>query len=339
MDELVFPASSSSCPSPASFSNAGHHQEHEFVPCDVLEGWLGGDDWLDEPPKGVKVTWGGEGSRSPGNDHLSGEPAAPALKRRGRKPGSRNNINGPALCPVEAERQRRDKLNRLFCELRAAVPTVSRMDKASVLADATTYIAQLRQRVEQLEVEAKKKSPPHARAPVAGPDRVARVRVPRRRHDRAGRRRGSARRAAGRPRPSRRVAPQAAADQLASLSWSADWAGPIHAQRKPSPPRTTAQIPHDLLISHLPLSRSRAFLLRTCLIERADGGMSDRGAFPALHSGTGARTAADGANGEGGSRWGRMGLAVESAAADVTERVASLSDWLRLNLPSSWVIP
>jgi hypothetical protein len=158
MDELVFPASSSSCPSPASFSTAGHHQEHEFVPCDVLEGWLGGDDWLDEPPNGVKVTWGGEGSRSPGNDHnhLSGEPAAPALKRRGRKPGSRNNINGPALCHVEAERQRRGKLNRLFCELRAAVPTVSRMDKASVLADATTYIALLRQRVEQLEAEAKK---------------------------------------------------------------------------------------------------------------------------------------------------------------------------------------
>jgi len=167
MDELVFPASSSSCPSPASFSNAGHHQEHEFVRCDVLEGWLGGDDWLDEPPNGVKVTWGGEGSRSPGNDHLSGEPAAPALKRRGRKPGSRNNIDGPALCHVEAERQRRDKLNRLFCELRAAVPTVSRMDKASVLADATTYIAQLRQRVEQLEADAKKKAAAAALTTVA----------------------------------------------------------------------------------------------------------------------------------------------------------------------------
>ena len=152
MDELVFPASSSSCPSPASFSNAGHHQEHEFVPSDVLKGWLGGEV---------------SRSRSPGNDHLSGEPAAPALKRRGRKPGSRNNINGPALCHVEAERQRRDKLNRLFCELRAAVPTVSRMDKASVLADATTYIAQLRQRVEQLEADAKKKAAAAALTTVA----------------------------------------------------------------------------------------------------------------------------------------------------------------------------
>jgi len=112
-----------------------------------------------------------------------------------------------------------------------------------------------------------------------------------------------------------------------------DWAGPIHAQRKPSPPRTTAQIPHDLLISHLPLSRSGAFLLRTCLIERVDGGMSDRGAFPALHSGTGAWTAADGANGEGGSRWGRMGLAVESAAADATGR------WLHCPIGSGSTSP
>jgi len=68
---------------------------------------------------------------------------------------------------VEAERQRRDKLNRLFCELRAAVPTVSRIDKASVLADATTYIAQLRQRVEQLEADAKKKAAAAALTTVA----------------------------------------------------------------------------------------------------------------------------------------------------------------------------
>lgn len=59
---------------------------------------------------------------------------------------------------MEAERQRRDKLNRRFCELRAAVPTVSRMDKASLLADAVTYIGELRDRVEQLEAEAKQAS-------------------------------------------------------------------------------------------------------------------------------------------------------------------------------------
>jgi hypothetical protein len=57
---------------------------------------------------------------------------------------------------VEAERQRRDRLNRRFCELRAAVPTVSRLDKASLLSDAATYITQLRDRVKQLEAETRR---------------------------------------------------------------------------------------------------------------------------------------------------------------------------------------
>jgi len=56
---------------------------------------------------------------------------------------------------VESERQRREKLNRRFCELRAAVPTVSRMDKASLLADAARYIAELRARVARLEADAR----------------------------------------------------------------------------------------------------------------------------------------------------------------------------------------
>lgn len=99
-----------------------HVPELEFVSWDVPEEWMEGTDWFDEPLDGD------EGSRSAGND-LSGEPPAPAPKRRrGRKPGPRTN--GPTLSHVEAERQRRDKLNRRFCELRAAVPTVSRMDKA-----------------------------------------------------------------------------------------------------------------------------------------------------------------------------------------------------------------
>jgi len=151
MDELVYPASSCSAPSPNS-SAAGHFPELEFVSWDVPEEWMDGNDWFGEPLDGD------EGSRSAGND-LSGSgepPPAPAPKRRGRKPGPRTN--GPTISHVEAERQRRDKLNRRFCELRATVPTVSRMDKASLLADAAAYIGELRDRVEQLEAEAKQAS-------------------------------------------------------------------------------------------------------------------------------------------------------------------------------------
>ena len=153
MDELVYPASSCSSPSPNS-SAAGHFPELEFVSWDIPEEWMDGNDWFGEPLDGD------EGSRSAGND-LSGSgsgepPPVPAPKRRGRKPGPRTN--SPTISHVEAERQRRDKLNRRFCELRAAVPTVSRMDKASLLADAAAYIGELRDRVEQLEAEAKQAS-------------------------------------------------------------------------------------------------------------------------------------------------------------------------------------
>ncbi|CAO2211711.1 unnamed protein product [Urochloa humidicola] len=157
MDELV---SSSSSPSPASFfSTAGHLLDLDFVSCDVSDQWMGtNNDWLDEPlDLDAAAAWGDDGSASAGNnDDMSGEPPPPPppKKRRGRKPGPRTI--GPVISHVEAERQRRDKLNRRFCELRAAVPTVSRMDKASLLADAANYIAELRDRVRQLEIEAKK---------------------------------------------------------------------------------------------------------------------------------------------------------------------------------------
>ena len=85
---------------------------------------------------------------------LPGDSLQPSTtKRRGRKPGPRPE--GPTVRHVQAARQRRDKLNSRFCDLRAAVPTVSRMDKASLLADAAAYIAELRARVARLEDESK----------------------------------------------------------------------------------------------------------------------------------------------------------------------------------------
>ncbi|KAK1321743.1 Transcription factor bHLH14 [Acorus calamus] len=53
--------------------------------------------------------------------------------------------------PLEAERQRRERLNKGFYKLRSVVPNVSRMDKASLLADAITYINQLKTEIEELE--------------------------------------------------------------------------------------------------------------------------------------------------------------------------------------------
>ncbi|KAJ0968647.1 hypothetical protein J5N97_025564 [Dioscorea zingiberensis] len=73
-------------------------------------------------------------------------------RKRGRKPASTESET-PILNHVEAERQRREKLNRRFYALRSVVPNVSKMDKASLLADAVTYINELRTRVTELETE------------------------------------------------------------------------------------------------------------------------------------------------------------------------------------------
>lgn len=92
-------------------------------------------------------------------------------KRPSRKapgsPRSRQSANH-----VENERQRREKMNRRFCELRAAVPNVSRMDKTSLLADATAYINQLRARVAQLEEQARQLAAARRDSPCSSP-RVA----------------------------------------------------------------------------------------------------------------------------------------------------------------------
>ncbi|KAI5060649.1 hypothetical protein GOP47_0025069 [Adiantum capillus-veneris] len=74
-------------------------------------------------------------------------------RKRGRKPA---NGREEPLNHVEAERQRREKMNQRFYGLRAVVPNVSRMDKASLLADATSYIEELRGRVQSLEIERRK---------------------------------------------------------------------------------------------------------------------------------------------------------------------------------------
>lgn len=55
---------------------------------------------------------------------------------------------------VEAERQRREKLNQRFYTLRSAVPNVSKMDKASLLLDAVDYINELKAKINHLESSA-----------------------------------------------------------------------------------------------------------------------------------------------------------------------------------------
>nr|ADH04262.1 bHLH1 transcription factor [Nicotiana benthamiana] len=71
-------------------------------------------------------------------------------KKRGRKPA---NGREEPLNHVEAERQRREKLNQRFYALRAVVPNVSKMDKASLLGDAISYINELKLKLQNTETD------------------------------------------------------------------------------------------------------------------------------------------------------------------------------------------
>ncbi|KAJ4866497.1 Transcription factor bHLH3 [Raphanus sativus] len=82
-----------------------------------------------------------------GSNHLTDEQKP---RKRGRKPA---NGREEALNHVEAERQRREKLNQRFYALRAVVPNISKMDKASLLADAITYITDMQKKIRVYETE------------------------------------------------------------------------------------------------------------------------------------------------------------------------------------------
>ncbi|PKA59990.1 Transcription factor bHLH14 [Apostasia shenzhenica] len=99
-------------------------------------------------------------SSSVDSEHSDSEGGLVAERRRPRKRG-RKASNGGRETPanhVEAERQRREKLNHRFYALRSVVPNVSRMDKASLLADAVSYIKDLRSKIVELEAEVNKRS-------------------------------------------------------------------------------------------------------------------------------------------------------------------------------------
>lgn len=77
------------------------------------------------------------------------------LKKRGRRPTTTTTTTGRELPVnhVEAERQRREKLNSRFYALRSVVPNVSKMDKASLLNDAVIYINELKGKIKELEAK------------------------------------------------------------------------------------------------------------------------------------------------------------------------------------------
>ncbi|KAL1828183.1 hypothetical protein DCAR_0207378 [Daucus carota subsp. sativus] len=101
-----------------------------------------------------KLTKGGRSSSDSGNSDFESTLAPDSsMTTRMKKRGRNGAMSGRDLAQnhVEAERLRREKLNHRFYALRSVVPNVSRMDKASLLADAVTYINELKSKVEDLD--------------------------------------------------------------------------------------------------------------------------------------------------------------------------------------------
>ncbi|KAJ0236700.1 Transcription factor bHLH3 [Hirschfeldia incana] len=101
-----------------------------------------------EPYEASQVYGYEQGKEEAGALYLTADEQKP--RKRGRKPA---NGREEALNHVEAERQRREKLNQRFYALRAVVPNISKMDKASLLADAITYITDMQKKIKVYETE------------------------------------------------------------------------------------------------------------------------------------------------------------------------------------------
>ncbi|KAL6650745.1 hypothetical protein ACP70R_009670 [Stipagrostis hirtigluma subsp. patula] len=52
---------------------------------------------------------------------------------------------------IIAERKRREKINQRFIELSTVIPSLKKMDKATILSDATRYVKELQEKVKALE--------------------------------------------------------------------------------------------------------------------------------------------------------------------------------------------
>ncbi|KAK1684035.1 hypothetical protein QYE76_044883 [Lolium multiflorum] len=61
--------------------------------------------------------------------------------------GQESNVKGHVM----SERRRREKLNKLFVILKSSVPSIHKVDKASIIAETIAYLKELERRIEELE--------------------------------------------------------------------------------------------------------------------------------------------------------------------------------------------
>ncbi|KAL8208108.1 hypothetical protein R6Q57_007520 [Mikania cordata] len=157
-------SSSSSSSPPATFLNktdgdgisfgdmVGGLPEEE-ISMDVIDF---GEPTHDQPPKKIsgktgRITKPSIPSSFTASEHSDSDCQIVVTTGKKQQGVKRKGKDTTPLNHVEAERQRREKLNQRFYTLRSVVPNVSKMDKASLLADAVCYINELKHKVKELE--------------------------------------------------------------------------------------------------------------------------------------------------------------------------------------------
>ncbi|KAL6650744.1 hypothetical protein ACP70R_009669 [Stipagrostis hirtigluma subsp. patula] len=77
----------------------------------------------------------------------------PATARAGSKSAGSKSMPSPYLKKdhIIAERKRREKINQRFIELSTLIPGLKKMDKATILSDATRYVKELQEKLKALE--------------------------------------------------------------------------------------------------------------------------------------------------------------------------------------------
>ena len=140
-----------------SVVGTGDHQ-----PWQQLDGNNGGSP-DDTPPPSVSMD--GDGSPPPGGEQGAGELATETEPHRDVNASPATRKRRDRSKTIVSERKRRVRMKEKLYELRSLVPNITKMDKASIIADAVVYVRNLQAHAGKLKeevvaLEARPRSPP-----------------------------------------------------------------------------------------------------------------------------------------------------------------------------------